>query len=104
MMATENKNNNVTANNTNEAAVNAQQEQQMQLVNNNLPEQAQQPDKKKFDVKGTLKKVGFGIAGLATVAAAAFGGYELGKHSASKDSNQTATPAPTDGGNNESAF
>lgn len=103
MMATENKNNNVIANNTNTNEAAAQQEQQMQLVNNNLPEQAQQPEKKKFDVKGTLKKVGFGIAGLAAVAGAAFGGYELGKHSASKDSNQTA-PAPTDGGNNESAF
>lgn len=98
-MNTETKNNNVTANNTNEAA-NAQQEQQMQLVNNNMPEQAQKPEKEKIGVKGWAKRIGIGLGAAAALAGTAVAAFKAGEHSATKNSTQTTVPViPTDGGN-----
>lgn len=80
-------------NNTNEA--NNTQVVDVQAVEVQQPVQVQQPEKKKGGVKSVLKKVGIGLGVAAIAAVSAVSGFEVGKHSGNKDSNQGATDGST---------
>ena len=71
--------------NTNEAVNTQAQEQNVQAPAEN---QQQAPEKKSGKVKGFLKKAGIVAGAVGVVALSAFGGFEVGKHSTSKASDQ----------------
>lgn len=80
----ENKNN---INNTNEA-VNTQVQNVQAPAENQQPE-VQVSEKKPSKLKAIAKKVAIGTGAVAAAALCIVGGFEAGKHSASKESSQT---------------
>lgn len=73
-----------TENKNNEEVKNTQQVENTQVATQEQPVE-QQPEKKKFDWKKTLKRVGIGLGVAGGMALAGLGGFEIGKNSGKKN-------------------
>lgn len=79
-----------TENKNNKEVENTQQVENTQVATQEQPVE-QQPEKKKFDLKKTLKRVGIGLGVAGGMALAGLGGFELGKNSGKKNNSDQDT-------------
>lgn len=74
-----------TENKNNEEVKNTQQVENTPVATQEQQPVEQQPEKKKFDWKKTLERVGIGLGIAGGMALAGLGGFEIGKNSGKKN-------------------